>query len=111
MQAADCDHSGMPGKPAAVWSPPYVLAGGVTFALDPMPEGVLTAYGEIEPHARIRTDIDETADGSGGGAFLNVPAGVYTVTGTRKSTGERIGSQRVHVRADAFSLLMVVPSP
>jgi hypothetical protein len=111
MQAADCDYSGMPGNPVAATSPPYALAGGVTFALEPMPAGVLVAYVEIEPHARVRTDIDETADGYGGGAFMNVPPGGYTVSAKRKSTGERIGSQRIHVRADTFSLLVFVPTP
>ena len=111
MQATDCDYSGMPGKPLAMRSPPWALAGGVTFILDPMPAGVTAAYAELEPHARVRTDIDETADGYGGAAFLNVPPGVYTVTGKRKSTGERIGSQRIHVRADTISLLIVVPTP
>jgi hypothetical protein len=111
MQATDCDFSGMPGNPVAATSPPYARAGGVTFALEPMPPGVNAAYVEIEPHARVRTDLDETADGYGGGAFMNVPPGIYTVSAKRKSTGERIGSQRIHVRADTFSLLVVVPSP
>ena len=111
MQATDCDFSGLPGKPLASNSPPWSRAGGVTFVLDPMPAGVTAAYVELEPHQRVRTDIDYTAEGYGGGAFLNVPPGVYTVTGKRKSTGERIGTQRIHVRADTFSLLNVVPTP
>jgi hypothetical protein len=76
-----------------------------------MPAGVITAYVELVPRARVRTDIDETAAGYGGAGFLGVPPGVYTVTGTRKSTGERIGSQLIHVRADAFTMLVVVPAP
>lgn len=111
MQASDCAFSGLPSAPAYSMPRPRSRAGGVTFILDPMPPGVVTAYVELEPHGRVRTDIDETADGSGAGGFLNVPPGVYTVTGKRKSTGERIGSQRIHVRADTFSLLIVVPTP
>jgi hypothetical protein len=112
MQAHDCHSPVLPG-----WVPPAegegvdARAGGVTMRLEPMPAGVITAYVELVPRARVRTDIDETADGYGGAGFLGVPPGVYTVTGTRKSTGERIGSQLIHVRADAFTMLVVVPAP
>jgi hypothetical protein len=112
VEAQDCRSSSLPG-----WVPPQPgneidpRAGGVTMRLEPMPAGVITAYGEQEPHARVRTDIDETADGYGGMGFLNVPPGVYTVTGIRKSTGERIGSQRIHVRAETFSMLILGPTP
>jgi len=109
----DCGFTGLPGKeiPPGTFSPPESLGGGVTLGLDPMPSGVVLAYIQAEPNLRIRTDLDETQDGAGGGGFFNVPPGAYTVTGIRKSTGEKVGTQRIHVRADSFSLLLVVPTP
>jgi len=112
VQAQDCRSSSLPG-----WVPPAPgneidpRAGGVTMRLDPMPPGVLVGYVELEPHARVRSDIDETFDGNGGMGFLGVPPGVYTVTGIRKKTGERVGSQQVHVRADAFTMIILAPTP
>lgn len=113
IEAHDCHSSPLPGwvkptKPSEEIDP---RAGGVTMKLDPMPAGVITAYGEQEPRPRVRTDIDETADGFGGMGFLNVPPGVYTVTGYRKSTGQRVGSQRVHVRAHTFTMMILGPTP
>jgi hypothetical protein len=111
IEAHDCRVAGLPGVDKPPGTTPESIAGGVTFVLDPMPPGVVTGYSEVEPHALIRTDLDETQDGAGGGGFLNVPPGVYTVTGIRKSTGQRISTQRIHVRADSFSDVLVVPTP
>lgn len=86
-------------------------AGGVRFTLDPLPPGVITAYVVHDPNAHVSTTATETADDDGTGAFLNVPPGVYTVIGTLAATGQRIGSQRIHVRANAMSLLILAPTP
>lgn len=86
-------------------------AGGVRFTLDPMPKGVITAYVVHDPNAFVSTTATETADDDGSGAFLNVPPGIYTVTGTLAATGQRIGTQRIHVRANAMSLLILAPTP
>lgn len=89
---------------------PTVLAGGVRVTLDPMPAGVVLAYVVGTPHLHVSREATETDD-YGGAGFVNVPPGTYTVTGTRAETGERIGSQRIHVRANAFSLLVLTPTP
>jgi hypothetical protein len=109
MQAQDCKSHTLPQNEDR--SRPAPLAGGVHFVLDPMPAGVVTGYAVATPNGRISTTATETEDDVGLGGFINVPPGRYTVTGIRAATGERIGSQSIHVRADSFSMLIVAPTP
>lgn len=113
VQAQDCNARSFPEKnqPFDPLFAARALAGGVTFAIDPKPAGVTIAYVVLEPKAKVRVDVTETADGYGGAGILNVPAGLYIVTATRAATGERIGAQRVVVRADTFSNVVLTPSP
>jgi len=109
MQAQDCRSHTLPQNND--FSRPSPLAGGVRFVLDPMPAGVVLGYAVATPQGRISTTATETEDDVGLGGFINVPPGRYTVTGIRAATGERIGSQSIHVRADTFSMLIVAPTP
>lgn len=113
MQAHDCTSRSLPdnNRPFDILYARRALAGGVTVTLDPMPAGVVTVYGEIVPTVRLRTDVSVTADAFGGAAFVNVPAGTYVVTAKVAATGARIMSQKIVVRADTFTNMILAPRP
>jgi hypothetical protein len=104
VQVQDCLSKALPQNDLAM-SP---VAGGVTLTLDPMPAGVVLAYVTKSVVSKTAT---ETYDGSGAAGFINVPPGIYTVTGKRAKTGERVGSLKVHARAGAHSMLILAPTP
>lgn len=109
FQAHDCRSSAFAKYNAPNRINPH--PGGVHVTLDPLPPGVVTAYVVHDPNPHVSLAATETADEEGTGGFLNVPPGVYTVTGTLAATGQRIGAQRIHVRANAMSLLILAPTP
>ncbi len=114
VQAQDCRSRSFPAINPLPVDPdalPVERAGGVTLTLDPLPAGVTPGYIVTTPKLRVRKDATETADGIGDGGFLNVPPGVYKVTGTRAATGEKLGTQRVVVRADTNTMLILTPRP
>lgn len=107
FQTQDCHSKSLPNQALA----PSAVAGGVSLSIEPMPAGASVAYVVPTPTFHITLQATATADGNGSGGFLNVPPGVYTITGKREKTGERIGAQRVHVRAGALSLVILAPTP
>lgn len=107
VQTQDCKSKALPNNELAL-SP---LAGGVSLTLDPMPAGVTRAYVILKPTTIVSVSATATADDFGGAGFINVPAGVYSVIGTLERTGERIGTQRLHVRAGAHSMVILAPTP
>ncbi len=107
FQTQDCNSRSLPTDPLA----PNGLAAGVSLSLEPMPAGVSLGYAVPTPTFHISLQATATVAGNGGGGFINVPPGVYTITGKLEKTGERVGSQRVHVRAGAMSLVILAPTP
>lgn len=108
VQAQDCTTRALPENASRFRS---LVAGGVGLSLEPMPAGVVQVYAVFDATVRLSKTVTETYDGAGAGGFMNVPPGVYTIGGTRVSNGARIGAQKIHVRADAVSLVILAPLP
>jgi hypothetical protein len=105
VQALDC---GGVGLDQSTTNPhPSPTAAGVRFTIDVNDPQIVLGYVNGPSISKTVTQTDST----GLAGFINVPPGVATVTGTRVSTGEKIASVRVYVKAGALSNITLNPAP
>lgn len=82
--------------------------GGVAFELDVQDPAIVLGY--LYPPS-ISRDAGGTYAGIGQGGFVNVPPGPVTLTAKIAQTGQVVARQKLFVRAGAFSMVTIFPTP